>query len=64
MRAEEPILDVWKGARQFFNDTYNKNENNGNKLRDSIYITRKEYDEYGFDYFKEHFCGNIKINNY
>ncbi len=59
MRAENPILDVWKGARLFYNNTYT----NDNKIRNSIYITRKEYDENGIDYFKEHFCGNIKINN-
>ena len=59
MRAENPILDVWKGARLFYNNTYN----NDIKIRNSIYITRKEYDENGIDYFKEHFCGNIKINN-
>ena len=64
MRAEEPILDVWKGARLFFNDTYLNDGKNENKLRNSIYITRKEYDEYGVDYFKEHFCGNIIMNNY
>ena len=59
MRASDPILDAWKGARLFFNNTYN-----GNKMRESIYISRKEYDEYGFEYFKENFCGNTKINNY
>ena len=64
MRAEEPILDVWKGARLFFNDTYLNDGKNENKLRNSIYITRKEYDEYGIYYFKEHFCGNIIMNNY
>ena len=63
-RAEEPILDVWKGARLFFNDTYLNDGKNENKLRNSIYITRKEYDEYGVDYFKEHFCGNTIMNNY
>ena len=64
MRAGDPILDAWKGARLFFDNTYYLNKNNENKLKDSIYITRKEYEEYGFDYFKENFCGNIKINNY
>ena len=59
MRAEDPTLDAWKGARLFFNNTYKDN-----KMRESIYISRKEYEEYGFDYFKENFCGNIKINNY
>ena len=66
MKARDPILDVWKGAKSFFNNTYiiDKNHNKNINIRQSIYITRKEYEEYGFDYFKEHFCGNIKINNY
>ena len=64
MRAKEPILDAWKGARLFFNDTYVNDGKNENKLRNTIYITKREYNEYGVDYFKEHFCGNIKINNY
>ena len=63
MRAEDPILDAWKGARLFFNDTYANDGKNENKLRNTIYISKKEYNEYGVDYFKEHFCGNIKINN-
>ena len=62
MRAENPVLDAWKGAKLFFNDTYNLN---GIKksLKDNIYITKKEYEEFGVEYFKEHFCGNIKVNN-
>ena len=63
MKAEDPILDTWKGARLFFNDTYG-DKNGKNDLTNSIYITRKEYDEYGIDYFKEHFCGNTNTNNY
>ena len=63
MKAEDPILDTWKGARLFFNDTYG-DKNGKNDLTNSIYITRKEYDEYGIDYFKEHFCGNANTNNY
>ena len=63
MKAQDPILDTWKGARLFFNDTYG-DKNGKNDLTNSIYITRKEYDEYGIDYFKEHFCGNANTNNY
>jgi len=63
IKAEDPILDTWKGARLFFNDTYG-DKNGKNDLTNSIYITRKEYDEYGIDYFKEHFCGNANTNNY
>ena len=62
LRAENPVLDAWKGARLFFNDTYNLNGNKNN-LRHNIYITKKEYEEYGVEYFKEHFCGNIRLNN-
>ena len=63
MKAEDPILDTWKGARLFFNDTYG-DKNGKNDLTNSIYITKKEYVEYGIDYFKEHFCGNANTNNY
>ena len=62
LTAENPVLDAWKGARLFFNDSYNLNGIKSN-LKDNIYITKKEYEEYGVEYFKEHFCGNIKINN-
>ena len=62
MKAENPVLDAWKGARLFFNDTYNLNGIKNN-LRNDIYITKKEYEEFGVEYFKEHFCGNIKISN-
>ena len=63
MRAENPILDAWKGARYFFNDTYSIKESNNINLREKIYMNKKEYEEYGVEYFKEHFCGNTKINN-
>ena len=62
IRAENPVLDAWKGARLFFNDTYDL-KGIKNNLRDKIYISKKEYEEYGVEYFKEHFCGNAKINN-
>ena len=57
-RAANPVLDAWKGARLFFNDTYSLNGIKNN-LRNNIYISKKEYEEYGVEYFKEHFCGNI-----
>ena len=62
IRAENPVLDAWKGARLFFNDTYDL-KGIKNNLRDKIYISKKEYEEYGVEYIKEHFCGNAKINN-
>ena len=62
LRAENPVLDAWKGARLFFNDTYGLNGIKNN-LRHNIYITKKEYEEYGVEYYKEHFCGNINLNN-
>ena len=61
-RAANPVLDAWKGARLFFNDTYSLNGIKNN-LRNNIYISKKEYEEYGVEYFKEHFCGNVKISN-
>ena len=49
MKAENPVLDAWKGARLFFNDTYNSNGIKNN-LRNDIYITKKEYEEFGVEY--------------
>ena len=40
LTAENPVLDAWKGARLFFNDTYNLNGIKSN-LKDNIYITKK-----------------------
>jgi hypothetical protein len=49
--AENPNLDAWKGARLFSNEEVNK----------QYYITKEEYEEYGVDYFKEHWCSNLPI---
>ena len=51
-RADDPELDCWKGQRNFMNDKENSR----------YFMTKKEYYEYGPDYFKEHFCSNIKPN--
>ena len=52
--ANDPILDSWRGAREFFNDNYNTNFQ-------KFFISKKEYKEYGIDYFKENICSNLKI---
>jgi actin-related protein 5 len=49
--ADNPELDAWKGAKDF----YNKEENK------KFYITKEEYREYGYDYFLENSCSNNKI---
>jgi len=51
-KANDPELDGWRGQKQFFN----KKENS------EFFITKKEYYEYGPDYFKEHFCSNVQPN--
>ena len=52
--ANDPILDSWRGAREFFNDNYNTNFQ-------KYFISKKEYKECGIDYFKENICSNLKI---
>lgn len=48
-RANDPVLDAWKGAAMFAQD----------KSKQQYFVTRKEYEEYGADYMKEHGLGNI-----
>ncbi|KAG1172524.1 hypothetical protein G6F70_006409 [Rhizopus microsporus] len=43
-RAKNPLLDAWRGAAMFGQDNTNK----------QYFVTRKEYEEYGSDYLKEH----------
>jgi actin-related protein len=52
--ANDPILDAWKGGRDFFNN---------NIKNDKVYISKKDYEEFGFDYYKENICGNKKYDN-
>ncbi|KAG0784336.1 hypothetical protein G6F57_012168 [Rhizopus arrhizus] len=49
-RANNPLLDAWRGAAMFGQDG----------LNEKYFVTRKEYEEYGSDYLKEHHLGNIK----
>ena len=49
--AADPDTDAWKGARIFSNNEENRN----------YFITREEYNEYGPDYFKDHWCSNLPI---
>lgn len=46
--SEDPSLDAWKGMAKWSN----------NSEFDSSLITKKEYEEYGVDYLKEHRMGN------
>lgn len=48
-KASDPILDAWHGMRKWAQSGAN---------RDS-YVTRKEYEEYGPEYIKEHNLGNV-----
>lgn len=49
--AQDPELDAWRGMRKWAS------------LEDlrGGYITRKEYDEYGPEYIKEHNLGNVML---
>ena len=49
--CEDPLSDAWKGARDFVND---------NEIA-SISLTKADYEEQGFGYFKEHFCSNLFV---
>ncbi|KAI8340191.1 hypothetical protein BC941DRAFT_349149 [Chlamydoabsidia padenii] len=47
-RAKDPLLDAWKGAAKFALSSALK----------QYCVTRKEYQEYGGEYIKEHSLGN------
>jgi actin-related protein 5 len=49
--AEDPELDAWKGARNFHINPENH----------KYFITKDDYKECGYDYFKEHHCSNNSI---
>ncbi|KAK7207108.1 hypothetical protein BZA70DRAFT_4425 [Myxozyma melibiosi] len=48
-RAEDAVLDAWKGMRKWVNEKDNLKNN---------MLTREEYMEYGPEYIKEHNMGN------
>lgn len=48
-RARDPLLDAWRGAAMFGRDETKK----------QFFVSRREYDEYGSEYIKEHGLGNI-----
>ena len=52
-KADDPELDAWKGASMFMRDKENK----------QYFITREEYNEYGAEYFKEHYFSNEVISS-
>jgi actin-related protein 5 len=47
--AKDPLLDAWKGAAKFALTSALKQYS----------VTRKEYQEYGGEYIKEHSLGNV-----
>ena len=49
IRARDPALGAWKGARKFAQLPH--------FIKD-LSISRAEYEEYGADYLKAHFLGN------
>ncbi|BFZ57277.1 Actin-related protein 5 [Savitreella phatthalungensis] len=49
--AEDPVLDGWRGASEWAS---------GDGLKHAG-ITRKDYDEFGPDYIKEHALGNVQL---
>ncbi|KAK2505058.1 hypothetical protein MC885_016949 [Smutsia gigantea] len=50
--ASNPVLDAWYGARDWALDHLGDDE---------VWITRKEYEEKGGEYFKEHCASNIYV---
>ncbi|XP_017524506.3 actin-related protein 5 isoform X4 [Manis javanica] len=50
--ASNPVLDAWYGARDWALDHLDDSE---------VWITRKEYEEKGGEYFKEHCASNIYV---
>ncbi|OBA23649.1 actin-like ATPase domain-containing protein [Metschnikowia bicuspidata var. bicuspidata NRRL YB-4993] len=50
-KANDPLLDAWKGMQKWSSASDAK-EN---------YVTRKEYDENGPEYIKEHGLGNVSL---
>lgn len=49
-KANHPSLDAWKGMAKFSRDETSYNQS---------FITKRDYEEYGPDYIKEHKLGNI-----
>lgn len=49
-KAEDPMMDAWKGAALF--------AEKGGQAFDDGCVFRKDYDEMGPDYIKEHLCSN------
>ncbi|EPQ16267.1 Actin-related protein 5 [Myotis brandtii] len=50
--ASNPLLDAWYGPRDWALDQLGD---------DAVWITRKEYEEKGGEYFKEHSASNIYV---
>ncbi len=50
--AEDPMCDAWKGASMFCRE----------QDMSGCWVTRKDYDEKGQDYLKEHCCSNVCVS--
>lgn len=50
--ASNPVLDAWYGARDWALDHLGD---------DQVWITRKEYEEKGGEYLREHCASNIYV---
>lgn len=50
--ASNPILDAWHGARTWALEYMNREEG---------WITRKDYEEKGGEYLKEHCASNVYV---
>lgn len=55
--ANNSRLDGWRGAAKWARQTFHDNQ------IDKMFITRREYDEMGAQYLKEHFYTNRYIVN-
>jgi len=47
--ASNPAMDAWRGARKFASNFHDE---------DKYFITKFDYEEYGPDILREHFCSN------
>ncbi|GEQ69356.1 hypothetical protein JCM33374_g3027 [Metschnikowia sp. JCM 33374] len=52
-RADDPLLDAWKGMQKWSSSSEAKES----------YVTQKEYAEYGPEYIKEHGLGNVSLRD-
>ncbi|EFA77975.1 actin related protein 5 [Heterostelium album PN500] len=54
-KSDHGLLDSWFGAKRWYYDTKHQWQQHS--------ISQKEFQEYGYDYIKEHFASNLSIYN-